>query len=144
MSGPLSNQCAGIEKSQIILFDGECNLCNRWVRFVIARDPLGKFRFTSIQSKSGQDLLRKYGLSASDMDSLVLVSFDGYFIRSTAGLRILKELGGCWKFFYILRMVPLPLRDFVYNWIAKSRYRIFGKRDSCMIPTIEVRARFLE
>ena len=127
----------------IFLFDGVCNLCNGFVQFIIKRDPKGKFKFASLQSESGQALLKKIGLPPHDLDSLVLIAGDNYFLKSSAGLRILKELGGFWKLFYILIIFPKGLRDFVYDGIAKTRYRIFGKRDTCMIPTPDMKERFL-
>ena len=128
----------------ILLFDGVCNLCNSMVQFTIRRDPNGKFKFASLQSESGQVLLKKFGLPLDDFDSFVLINGDKYFIKSSAGLHVLKELGGVWKLFYVLIVFPRPLRDFIYNLIAKTRYRIFGKRDTCMVPTQEIKQRFLK
>ena len=108
----------------IVLFDGVCNLCNGFVQFIIKRDPNAKFKFGALQSKSGQALLKKYNLPSDDLNSLVLIVDDNYFLKSSAGLRILKELGGFWKLFYILMIFPKPLRDFVYDLIAKTRYKI--------------------
>lgn len=135
-----------MEKAEpdIILFDGVCNLCNGIVQFIIKRDPKAKFRFTSLQSESGQKFLRKFGLPSDEFDSIVLIQGEQYFMKSTAGLRILKELRGIWKLFYFFRFLPLTFRDFIYDLIAGSRYRIFGKSESCMIPTPELKARFLD
>jgi len=132
------------EASHIIFFDGKCNLCNRLVQFVIKRDTSGKFKFASLQSKIGQEILEGYGVCASDLDSFVLVIGEHFFVRSSAVLKLFCELGGVWKFLYVLILVPRPLRDFVYNCIANSRYRLFGKKDSCMIPSEGIRKRFLE
>jgi len=131
-------------ETHILLFDGICNLCNRMVQFTIKRDPKGKFKFASLQSESGQTLLKKFGLSQEGVDSFVLISGDRYYLRSSAGLHVLKELGGIWKLFYVLIVFPKPIRDFVYNIIAKKRYRVFGKRDICMVPTPELKNRFLD
>ena len=131
-------------EADIILFDGVCNLCNGIVQFIIKRDPKAKFRFTSLQSESGQKFLRKFGLPSDEFDSIVLIQGEQYFMKSTAGLRILKELGGIWKLFYFFRFLPLSFRDFIYDLIAGSRYRMFGKSESCMIPTPELKARFLD
>jgi predicted DCC family thiol-disulfide oxidoreductase YuxK len=133
-----------VAESSVILFDGVCNLCNGIVQFIIKRDPKGKFRFASLQSECGQKLLGKFGLPSDEFDSIVLIKGEQYFLKSTAGLRILKELGGLWKLLLVFTYLPAPFRDFIYDQIARSRYRIFGKRESCMIPTPELKARFLE
>jgi predicted DCC family thiol-disulfide oxidoreductase YuxK len=127
----------------ILLFDGVCNLCNRTVQFVIKRDNNAKFRFASLQSDIGQALLKRFGLPLNDFDSFVLIKGDKYYLRSTAGLHVLKELGGGWKLFYALIIFPRAFRDFIYSMVARTRYKVFGKRDSCMIPTPEQRDRFL-
>ena len=127
----------------ILLFDGVCNLCNSIVQFTIKRDPEGKFKFASLQSESGQGLLKKFGLPRDDFDSFVYIKGDKYFLKSSAGLHVLKDLGGIWKLFYVFIIVPKTVRDLFYNIIAKSRYKIFGKRDSCMIPTPKMNERFL-
>ncbi len=128
----------------IILFDGVCNLCNSSVQFIIKRDPTAKFRFTSLQSKTGQALLKKFNLPTNDFNSFVYIDGDQCYLRSSAILRVLKKLGGGWKLLYALVIVPKFIRDFFYNRIAKSRYKLFGKQDSCMIPTAELKQRFLE
>jgi predicted DCC family thiol-disulfide oxidoreductase YuxK len=127
----------------IVLFDGVCNLCNRLVRFIIKRDRNGKFKFTSLQSEIGQHWLLRFGLAKNEFESFVLIEDDKYYLKSAAALKMLRELGGIWKTFYVFILVPRPVRDFIYDLIAKSRYRIFGKRDICMIPTPELRERFL-
>ncbi len=132
------------KQTNILLFDGVCNLCNSMVQFTIKRDPKGKFKFASLQSEGGQALLNKFGLPTNDFDSFVFINGDKYFLKSSAGLQVLKELGGLWKLFYVLIILPRPLRDFVYNIIAKTRYKIFGKRDTCMVPTQELKQRFLQ
>lgn len=132
------------DQSFILLFDGVCNLCNRLVNFVIKRDKKGKFKFAALQSESGQALLEKLGLSTHDFDTFVLLrSDDKFFVKSKAGLTVLKELGGGWRLLYVFIVIPTPIRDFVYNRIARTRYQVFGKRDSCMIPGPEVEKRFL-
>lgn len=130
--------------TQIILFDGVCNLCNGFVQFIIKRDPEAKFKFASIQSESGQSLLNKLGLPTNDFDSFVYIKGDTYFLKSSAGLNVLKDLGGVWQLFNVFVIIPIFIRDFFYNFIAKTRYKIFGKRDTCMIPTPEIKQRFLE
>jgi len=128
----------------ILLFDGVCNLCNSIVQFTINRDPKGKFKFASLQSESGQALLKKFGLPTDNFDSFVFIRQDKYFLKSSAGLHVLKELGGVWKLFYGFIILPRSLRDFIYNIIAKKRYSVFGKRDTCMVPTQDIKQRFLE
>src|SRR6476620_2604578 len=99
---------------------------------------VGKFKFASLQSETGQALLKKFGLPSDDFDSFVFITGDKYYLKSSAGLHVLKELGGAWKLFYVLIIFPRPLRDFVYGLVARTRYSIFGKRDTCMVPTPEL------
>ena len=127
----------------IILFDGVCNLCNGLVRFIIKRDRTGKFKFASLQSEIGQQWLMRFGLAKNEFESFVLIQDDKYYLKSAAALKTLRKLGGIWKAFYVFILIPRPVRDFMYNLIAKSRYKIFGKRDVCMIPTPELKERFL-
>ena len=129
---------------RIILFDGVCNLCNSSVQFVIKRDKEAKFKFASLQSSSGQALLQKFNLPLDQFNSFIYVHGDKVFLRSTGALKILKDLGGFWKLFYGFIIVPRFIRDFVYNYIAQNRYKFFGKRDSCMVPTPDLKKRFLE
>jgi predicted DCC family thiol-disulfide oxidoreductase YuxK len=129
----------------ILLFDGVCNLCNAITQFVIRRDPTpARFRFAALQSEAGQRLLREHGLPPDDFDTFVLVDQGTAFVRSSAALRVLKHLGFPWAMLYPLMIVPRPLRDAVYRFIARNRYRWFGKREACMMPTDEIRSRFLE
>jgi predicted DCC family thiol-disulfide oxidoreductase YuxK len=127
----------------ILLFDGVCNLCNGLVLFIIKRDKAARFKFASLQSESGQQWLNQFGLSNYELKSLVLIVGDKSYLKSTAVLKILKELGGLWRTFYIFIIIPRPVRDFVYDLVARSRYKIFGKRDVCMIPTSDLEKRFL-
>jgi len=127
----------------IILFDGMCNLCNGAVQFVIKHDPAGKFKFAALQSESGQALLRQTGLSQTEFDTFVYFKEDRYVVKSTAVLQLLRELGGGWKLLYVLMVIPRPLRDFVYDRIAQSRFKIFGRRANCMVPTPELQSRFI-
>jgi predicted DCC family thiol-disulfide oxidoreductase YuxK len=127
----------------ILLFDGVCNLCNRTVQFVIKRDAKAKFFFASLQSDYGQTLLKRFGLPLDDFDSFVLIKGNKYYLKSSAGLHVLKELGGGWKLFYALMIFPRSLRDFIYGLVARTRYTVFGRRDTCMVPTQEQRERFL-
>ncbi len=127
----------------IILFDGVCNLCNGSVQFIIKRDKHSKFRFASLQSEFGQDKLLAFHLDNKDMDSFVYVRDGKVFTKSTAGLMVLKDLGGLWKILYLLIIFPKPLRDWFYNLIAKNRYKMFGKKESCMLPSADLKSRFL-
>lgn len=127
----------------VILFDGVCNLCNSSVQFIIKRDPKGFYRFASQQSDIGQAYLSKYNLGGY-ADSFVLIEDDRVYLKSDAALQISKNLAGVWKVFYLLKIVPRPLRDLVYNFIAKNRYKWFGKKESCMIPTPDIKSRFIE
>lgn len=127
----------------VVLFDGVCNLCNGIVKFSLQRDRNGILRFASLQSDAGKALLREHGIDESQMDTFVFVENGKAFTRSTAGLKLFRSFGIPWSLLYALIIVPRPLRDAVYNWIARNRYRWFGKEESCMIPSPEVRARFL-
>jgi predicted DCC family thiol-disulfide oxidoreductase YuxK len=121
-----------INNENIVLFDGYCNLCSRLVNFIIRRSKKTKFLLVSLQSANGQSLLKKFGLPGDDFDSVVYIRGDKFYLKSSAILHILKELGGLWKLFFIFIIIPGFIRDFIYNIIAKTRYRIFGRHDSCM------------
>lgn len=127
----------------IILFDGICNLCNHSVQFVIRNDHKKRFKFAALQSDVGQQLLKEIGLMGYGNNTFILIESNQYHTRSTAALRVLRLLGGFWSYLYILRVFPRFIRDGVYNFIAKNRYRIFGRRKECMIPTKELLDRFL-
>jgi predicted DCC family thiol-disulfide oxidoreductase YuxK len=127
----------------LLLFDGVCNLCNSLVLFIIKRDRAGKFKFASLQSEIGQQWLMRVGLAKNEFESFVLIREDKYYLKSTAALKMFRELGGIWKVLYVFIILPGPIRDFFYDLIARSRYRIFGKRDICMMPTPELEERFL-
>jgi predicted DCC family thiol-disulfide oxidoreductase YuxK len=126
----------------IILFDGVCNFCNGTVNFIIVRDRAGYYKFAPMQSEIGQELRAKCGVS-DDVDSIILIENETAYIYSTAALRIARRLGGIWPILYPLIAVPKPIRDFFYKLFARNRYRLFGKKDVCMVPTPEVRERFL-
>jgi predicted DCC family thiol-disulfide oxidoreductase YuxK len=128
----------------IILFDGVCNLCNGFVQFVIARDRSARFSFASLQSDAAARLLARTTATGSRGDSIVLLDRGRLFTQSTAALRIARELGFPWTLAYILVGVPRPLRDWVYDVVARNRYRWFGKRDVCFVPTPDLKRRFLE
>ncbi len=127
----------------IILFDGVCNLCNSSVQFVINHDRKDKFRFASIQSEIGESLLKKFNINRSITDSLILIENNRAYTQSTAALRIAKELNGLHPLLYLFIIVPPFIRNAVYDLIAKNRYKWFGKREECMIPTDELRRKFI-
>jgi predicted DCC family thiol-disulfide oxidoreductase YuxK len=127
----------------IVLFDGVCNFCNRSVNWIIRRDTRGRFRFAALQSQAGAALQKRHGLDPGALDTLVLVEGAKVYVKSTAALRIVKRLGGLRSAVYALIAVPRPVRDFAYDWFARRRYRWFGERDECMVPSPEVRERFL-
>jgi predicted DCC family thiol-disulfide oxidoreductase YuxK len=125
----------------VLFFDGECNLCNSGVQFLIKRDKQQKFLFASLQSPAGQRALENI---PGHPDSFIVYDNGRYYIKSDAGLRVFKLLGGTWSLLYSLMIFPRFVRDWVYNIIARNRYKWFGKRNECMIPTPELRARFID
>ncbi|AWE08164.1 thiol-disulfide oxidoreductase [Lysinibacillus sp. 2017] len=128
--------------SPVILFDGECNLCDFSVQFILKRDPKGIFQFASLQSDAGIALLEKYNVP-KNTESIVLIEDGQFFTESTAALKIARKLTGLWKWLSIAIFVPKPIRDVIYKWIAKNRYKWFGKKEQCMLPTAEQKNRFL-
>ena len=127
----------------MIFFDGLCNFCSFWVRFVIRRDPKGVFRFAPLQSAAGREAARALALPEEPPVSVILKEGGRYYLRSTATLKILRRLPWPWPFLYPFLLIPAPVRDSLYNFIARNRYRWFGKEESCFIPTPELRRRFL-
>ncbi len=127
----------------ILLFDGVCNVCDRSVQFVLDHDSRGTVRFASLQSDVGRRLLAQHGIDA-EVDSVVLVEGGRAHVRSDAALATARLLDAPWRWLAVARIVPRGVRDTVYDWIARNRYRWFGTRDACRIPTPEVRARFLD
>lgn len=127
----------------VVLFDGVCNLCNAAVRFVIARDPSARFRFAALDSQAARAVLGTACAPEALPDSIVLIDEQGVFTRSTAALRIARRLSFPWPLAYALILVPRAVRDRLYDWIASRRYGWFGRRESCLVPTAEIEARFL-
>jgi len=127
----------------VILFDGVCNFCNGAVNFVISRDRDGYFKFAALQSAVGEELLDKHRIDKVETDSVVLIEDDKAYLHSSAALRIVRRLSGLWPVLYGLIIVPKGIRDWAYRLFAKHRYRLFGRREECMIPTPEIRTRFL-
>ena len=134
----------GNHKPVLILFDGVCNLCNGLVQFIIRRDAKGKFKFASLQSEVGRSLLKQFNIDPDLLHSIVVIDNGVAFQRSDAVLRIANYLGGRWKILAAFKILPKFFRDGCYNVVAANRYRIFGKQDSCMIPTPELKDRFVE
>ena len=138
----------------VVLFDGVCNFCDAWVNFVIERDRAGYFKFAPLQSETGQRIAAEYGLRSETanrapaddtvpIDSVILVEDGKAYTHSTAALRIARRLDGFWPWAYALIVVPRPIRDLFYRLFSRYRYHIFGRKDECMVPSPEVRARFL-
>lgn len=127
----------------IIVFDGVCNLCSGSVQFILKRDKEKKFLFAPLQSGYGQDLLRRFHLPTDVFNSFILFQDEQIFTRSTAALKMFEQLKG-WGWVKIFWIVPKFIRDGVYNLIAKNRYKWFGKKDECWVPTPELKARFLD
>jgi predicted DCC family thiol-disulfide oxidoreductase YuxK len=127
----------------IIIFDGVCNLCNNAVNFIIKRDASNQFVFAPMQSPAAQALIAKYDAQNVGIDTFLLIKNGQCFYRSSAALEITKDLSGYWYLCLVFKLVPRPIRDFVYRLIAKNRYRLFGKRKQCMIPTDTLKDKFL-
>ncbi|PKL78374.1 MAG: hypothetical protein CVV27_03400 [Candidatus Melainabacteria bacterium HGW-Melainabacteria-1] len=142
----LQQDASGTQAEQrhaILLFDGVCNVCNGAVNFIIDHDPDGYFKFASLQSEAGQDLLKRFKLPTADFNTMVLIEHNSYHIKSDAALRIARRLKGPLSLAYIGVIVPRFVRDKIYDLIASNRYQWFGKRDQCRLPTPAIRARFL-
>jgi len=129
---------------KVIVFDGVCFLCSRSVAFVLARDRQKQFRFATLQSTSGRALLIRHGLDPEDPDSFLLADGAAGYENSDAIIRVVTALGGAWRLAALFRLVPRLLRDRLYRWIARNRYRWFGRREACMVPSPEMQGRFLE
>ncbi len=127
----------------VILFDGVCNLCNGAVNFIIDRDPKARFTFAPLQSVPGQALLKEKIPEAKNLDSIILVNRNEVKIKSDAALSIAYRLSGLWPALIVFKIIPRFLRDHVYDWIARNRYRFFGKRNQCRMPNPELKSRFL-
>lgn len=127
----------------VILFDGICNLCNATVQFILKRDKDSNFKFASIQGEFGQITLTRFGLAASNPNSFVLLEGEKIYTHSTGALRVFLHLGGVWKILYGFIIVPRFIRDAVYNFIARNRYKWFGKQNTCYLPTADLSNRFL-
>lgn len=128
----------------VIVFDGVCNLCSKSVQFIIRRDKHAVFRFAPLQSTTGADLLKQHGIDPADARTFLLVKDGRAYLRSDAALQVFKQLRGPWKLLAILVLVPRPMRDWLYNVLARNRAKWFGTQESCMVPTADTEARFLK
>ncbi|KJJ38079.1 thiol-disulfide oxidoreductase DCC family protein [Aequorivita vladivostokensis] len=128
---------------KIILFDGVCNLCNGAVTFIIKRDKKDVFKFAALQSEIGRELTSKFNIDTSKVDSIILIDGEKHYEKSSAALRIAKYLSGAYPLLFGFMVVPKFIRNAVYDYIAKNRYKWFGKKESCMIPTAELKSKFL-
>lgn len=131
------------DEHPIMVFDGVCNLCSAAVRFILRHDEHGRIRFVPLQSPTGQELLRRHGLDSSTTETFLLIKGLRAYVRSDAALEVVKDLGR-WRWLRALRVVPRAPRDWLYTTVARNRYRWFGKRPTCYVPTAEQRARFLD
>ncbi|OAD92424.1 thiol-disulfide oxidoreductase [Aequorivita soesokkakensis] len=128
---------------KIILFDGVCNLCNGAVTYIIKRDKKNVFKFAALQSEIGQQLISKFNIDTSKVDSIILIDGEKHYTKSSAALHIAKQLSGAYPLLFGFMIVPKFIRNSVYDYIAKNRYKWFGKKESCMIPTVELKSKFL-
>ena len=135
-----------LDNKKLILFDGVCNLCNSSVLFVIKRDKMDDFMFAPLQGETGQQIINEYNIDTTQTDSIILYDKEKVKIysKSTAALKVAKHLGFPFNFSVILQVIPAFIRDWVYDYVAKNRYKWYGKKDACMIPTPELKAKFLD
>lgn len=127
----------------IIFFDGVCNLCTGSVQFIIKRDRKDLFRFAALQSEQAMPYLSSFDGPLKNLDTILLLENGKIYQRSTAVLRIVRQLGGAWPLLYGLIIIPVSIRDWLYGQVAKRRYQFWGKQESCMVPTAELKAKFL-
>ena len=132
-----------LKSHKILLFDGVCNLCNGAINFVIRHDKNDVFLFASLQSDLGKELLKKYKIDSQKIDSIILIDNDKVYVKSAAALCAARYLNAAYPLLYGFMVVPKFIRNGVYDYIARNRYKWFGKRESCMIPTLELKAKFL-
>ncbi len=133
-----------IENNHIIIFDGVCNFCNDAVNFILKRDKHKRFLFTPMQSNFAKTLIEKSQNEKADLDTIILIKDAVIFVRSEAALEIAKDIGGFWFLLRVLKLIPVPIRDYFYKVFANNRYKIFGRREVCMIPTQELKNRFIQ
>jgi predicted DCC family thiol-disulfide oxidoreductase YuxK len=129
---------------KIILFDGVCNLCNSSINYVIDKDQKDEFRFLALQSDLGKELQNYLGITSKTLDSIILyIPNEAYYIKSTAALKIISSFSGLWKLFSVFSVIPTSIRDIIYDIVARNRYKWYGKRNQCRIPTPELKSKFL-
>lgn len=128
---------------KIILFDGVCNLCNASVNFVIQRDKKDVFRFAALQSEIGKKYISKFNINPNETDSIILIDGEKCYVKSTAALYISKSLSGGYPLLYGFIIIPTFIRNWVYDFVAKNRYKWYGKKENCMIPTPELKEKFI-
>ena len=131
-------------KNPIVLFDGVCNFCNYWVNFAIKRDTKKKLKFTPLQGVTAKRLLPQYHVNPGSLSSVILIDKEKVYTQSSAAIRICRYLNGGWRLCYGLMIIPKFIRDFLYNIIARNRYKWFGKQETCRVPTPELKERFLD
>jgi predicted DCC family thiol-disulfide oxidoreductase YuxK len=129
---------------KIIFFDGVCNLCNQSVQLVIKNDSKNQFKFAALQSEAGRRILLQNEFPLEQLTSFVLLENDRIYTKSTAALKVMKSLDGFWRIMYVFIIVPKFIRDGVYSWIAKNRYKWFGKQSTCWLPAPHLNNRFLQ
>lgn len=129
---------------KIILFDGVCNLCNSSINYVIDKDKKDEFRFLALQSTLGKELQEYLGIAPNNLDSIILYCpEEAYYIKSTAALKIISRFSGLWKIVLIFNIIPAKIRDYIYDFVARNRYKWYGKQQQCRIPTPELESKFL-
>lgn len=133
-----------IPHQPLLLFDGVCNLCNNSINYIIKKDTKNVFKFASLQSDVAKKILLQFDSTNFDLSSIVLVDHDKLYFKSTAILKAGKHLGGIYKICYFFIVIPRPIRDLIYDYIAKNRYKWYGKKESCMIPTPELKEKFID
>jgi predicted DCC family thiol-disulfide oxidoreductase YuxK len=133
-----------MSQHHIVIFDGVCNFCNGVVNFIIRRDPKALFSFTPMQSESGKRLIEKYDATMVGVDTILLIKNGQCYERTDAAIEIAGDLTGLWSMFRVFKILPKSFRDYFYRLFARNRYKLFGRREECMIPSPEVRGRFIE
>jgi predicted DCC family thiol-disulfide oxidoreductase YuxK len=131
------------DNRHIVIFDGVCTFCNNSVNFIIKRDPGALFAFTPMQTDLAQKLMKKYNIINVGVDTFLLIKNNQCYVFSTAALEIAKDLKGFWYLFNVFKLLPAFIRDFFYKLFARNRYALFGKQETCMVPTDDVRSRFI-
>jgi predicted DCC family thiol-disulfide oxidoreductase YuxK len=138
---PRQHKWAGYER--VIVFDGICHWCNAWVKFTLARDPHGKFKFGTLQSEPAQQILKELRLPTDNFETFLLLERGRVFTKSTAALRIFRQLSGLWPLLSLGIVIPRPLRNAMYDYLARRRYRWMGKAETCRVPAQTERERFV-